>query len=113
MQGQPIEKYDSRTGKWNLMTCMNAKRLQCGSTLVDKYLYLVGGREGLKTLNTVECFDMHKQVWTSACNMSTHRHGVCAIYYLGALYAVGGHVCTHYLPFGIKSLASLKVSIQL
>ena len=55
---------------------MNGRRLQFGIAVLDGNLYVVGGRDGLKTLNTVECFDPRKKVWTLMTPMSTHRHGL-------------------------------------
>lgn len=69
------------------------KRLQFGVALINHNLYIVGGRDGLKTLNTVDCFDIQKESWTSLPQMITHRHGLQAAF-LGTdsvLYAVGGH----------------------
>ncbi len=48
--------------------------------------YVVGGRDGLKTLNTVECYDPKKKTWTLMPPMATHRHG------LGELGGVGGAI---------------------
>ncbi|CAF0835232.1 unnamed protein product [Brachionus calyciflorus] len=71
------------------------KRLQFGvAVLNSEFLYIVGGRDGLKTLNTVDCFNIVKETWTSSTPMITHRHGLQSTF-LGnqpsILYAVGGH----------------------
>lgn len=55
---------------------MNGRRLQFGVAVLDNKLFIVGGREGLKTLNTVECYDLRKKTWTLMPPMSTHRHGL-------------------------------------
>jgi hypothetical protein len=55
---------------------MSGRRLQFGVAVVDQRLYVVGGRDGLKTLNTVECYDIKSKTWTSLPPMSTHRHGL-------------------------------------
>ena len=55
---------------------MNGRRLQFGVAVLDNKLYIVGGRDGLKTLNTVECYDPRKKTWTLMPPMSTHRHGL-------------------------------------
>lgn len=55
---------------------MNGRRLQFGVAVIDNKLYVVGGRDGLKTLNTVECFDPKKKSWSMMPPMSTHRHGL-------------------------------------
>ena len=55
---------------------MNGRRLQFGVAVLDDKLFVVGGRDGLKTLNTVECYDPKKKTWTLMPPMSTHRHGL-------------------------------------
>jgi hypothetical protein len=55
---------------------MSGRRLQFGVAVVDQRLYVVGGRDGLKTLNTFECYDIKSKTWTSLPSMSTHRHGL-------------------------------------
>lgn len=117
-----IEKYDCRIDKWTSFkpstncitssqptgsvsngnnlnsshTNTNAlKRLQFGVAILNsQFLYIVGGRDGLKTLNTVDCFDILKETWSSSTPMITHRHGLQSTF-IGTepsiLYAVGGH----------------------
>lgn len=51
-------------------------RLQFGAAVIDDKLYVVGGRDGLKTLSIVECYDFRSKVWMAMPSMSTHRHGL-------------------------------------
>lgn len=55
---------------------MSGRRLQFGVAVLDGRLYVVGGRDGLKTLNTVECYNPHSKTWSVMPPMSTHRHGL-------------------------------------
>jgi len=71
-----IEKYDLRTNTWTQIANMNGRRLQFGVAVIEDKLYVVGGRDGLKTLNTVECYDPKKKVWQPMPAMATHRHGL-------------------------------------
>ena len=43
--------------------------------VVEGKLFVVGGRDGLKTLNTVESYDPATRCWSSATPMITHRLG--------------------------------------
>ena len=43
---------------------------------MDDKLFIVGGRDGYKTLNSVECFNLNTKSWQSMPPLSTHRHGV-------------------------------------
>lgn len=71
-----IEKYDLRTNTWIQVGIMNGRRLQFGVAVIDNKLYVVGGRDGLKTSNMVECYDPLTKVWSTMPPMSTHRHGL-------------------------------------
>ncbi|XP_075692842.1 kelch-like protein 4 [Rhinoderma darwinii] len=92
-----IEKYDLRTDSWIQVSTMNGRRLQFGVAVIDDKLYVVGGRDGLKTSNTVECFNPVNKVWTIMPPMSTHRHGLGVAVLEGPMYAVGGHDGWSYL----------------
>ena len=58
------------------MAVLSGRRLQFGVCVLDRRLYVVGGRDGLKTLNTVECYDTDGGSWSVMTPMSTHRHGL-------------------------------------
>nr|CAI5830282.1 unnamed protein product [Callosobruchus analis] len=60
-------------------------------------LLVVGGRDDLKTLNTMECLDLETGTWTQLAPMNTHRHGLGVAVLGGTLYAVGGHDGWSYL----------------
>jgi len=55
---------------------MSSRKLQFGAVIVDKKLIIAGGRDGLKTLNTVECFDFSTFSWSTLPPMNVHRHGL-------------------------------------
>ncbi|KAH9627698.1 hypothetical protein HF086_016852 [Spodoptera exigua] len=90
-----MEMYDPRTNTWTPFMRMGARRLQFGVAVMQNKLIVVGGRDGLKTLNTVECFDLTSLSWSVLAPMNTHRHGL-GVAVLGdgpnsPVYAVGGH----------------------
>jgi len=82
-----IEIYDLRKDSWSQVANMNGRRLQFGIGVIDGLLFVVGGRDGLKTLNTVECFDPKKKQWTMMTSMGTHRHGLgeSLTFYIGTV----------------------------
>lgn len=71
-----IEQYCLRRDTWRQVATMSGRRLQFGVAVLDGRLYVVGGRDGLKTLNTVECYNPHSKSWSVMPPMSTHRHGL-------------------------------------
>lgn len=58
---------------------------------------VVGGRDGLKTLNTMDCLILDDNYWIELPPMNTHRHGLGVAVLGGPLYAVGGHDGWSYL----------------
>ena len=48
-----VDKFDLRTNAWTLASSMTGRRLQFGVAVIDSKIYVVGGRDGLKTLSTV------------------------------------------------------------
>lgn len=71
-----IEQYCLRRDTWRQVAVMSGRRLQFGVAVLDDRLYVVGGRDGLKTLNTVECYNPRSKSWSVMPPMSTHRHGL-------------------------------------
>ena len=80
-----IEKYNLRTNLWIQAGMMNGRRLQFGVAVIDDKLFVIGGRDGLKTLNTVECYNPKTKTWTVLPPMSTHRHGLGKISYFNVI----------------------------
>uniref|UniRef100_A0AAZ3SJU6 BTB domain-containing protein n=1 Tax=Oncorhynchus tshawytscha TaxID=74940 RepID=A0AAZ3SJU6_ONCTS len=93
-----IEQYCLRRDAWTFQVAvLSGRRLQFGVCVLDRRLYVVGGRDGLKTLNTVECYDPDGGSWSVMTPMSTHRHGLGVTVLEGPMYAVGGHDGWSYL----------------
>lgn len=93
-----IESYDFRENKWESLKSMPTRRLQFGCALYMDKLIIVGGRDGLKTLNSVDAIDIQTMNFTSlSAPMSTSRHGLAVALIKNALYAVGGHDGWSYL----------------
>lgn len=94
-----IEVFDARKECWVLLgnPQLMFKRLQFGVAVLDSHVYVVGGRNGLQTLNTVDCFNPVTNYWLSIPPMCSYRHGVSVATLCGPLYAVGGHDGWSYL----------------
>jgi kelch-like protein 1/4/5 len=94
-----IEVFDARRESWVLLgnPQLMFKRLQFGVAVLDSHVYVVGGRNGLQTLNTVDCFDPVTNSWLPIPPMCSYRHGVSVATLCGPLYAVGGHDGWSYL----------------
>lgn len=54
-----VDKFCLRTNTWSSPTAsMTGRRLQFGVAVVENKIYVVGGRDGLKTLSTVSQHDL-------------------------------------------------------
>lgn len=60
-----MEMYDPRTNTWTPFMRMGARRLQFGVAVLHNKLIVVGGRDGLKTLNTVRKLVTNLEILTS------------------------------------------------
>lgn len=94
-----IECFDTRKRQWKLLCHSQAacRRLQFGVAVLDSKVYVVGGRNGLRTLNTVDCYNPATGTWDSVTPMCSYRHGVGVGVMSGPMYAVGGHDGWSYL----------------
>ena len=87
-----IEMLDPlRPEEWANCGQIKHKRVQFGVAVVAERLFIVGGRDGYKTLNSVECYNFNSGSWQSMPPLSTHRHGVGVVLLDGPLYAIGGN----------------------
>lgn len=71
-----IEEYNLRENKWECRANMSGRRLQFGAAIIDTKLYIVGGRDDLRTLNTADYIDLKTMLWSCMSSMSTSRHGL-------------------------------------
>ena len=103
-----ILQYNYRSNDWSLLPtaegqalainyCSTTRRQQCAGGVINGKLHMIGGRDGLKTLNTVEIFDHSTCSWSPLPNMATHRHGLGVGVIGGVVYSVGGHDGWSYL----------------
>ena len=55
--------YDVNTGKCKMLPSMKYKRQACTAVVTGDVIVVMGGNDGRKTLDSVECFDLIRQVW--------------------------------------------------
>lgn len=94
-----LEYYDAYRDQWVLVSNLQAtcKRLQFGVAVLGSRIYVVGGRNGLRTLNSVDSYNPATNEWESIPPMCSYRHGVGVAEMSGPMYAVGGHDGWSYL----------------
>ena len=94
-----IECFDARKNRWRLISNSQAacRRLQFGVAVLNSHVFIVGGRNGLRTLNTVHSYNPRLNSWDCVTPMCSYRHGVGVGVLCGPVYAVGGHDGWSYL----------------
>lgn len=70
---------------------MVIRRFQFDVVVVGGNLYIVGGRDGLKIFNIVECYNLKTKQWSLVFLMSIYRYGLGVVILDGSLYVVGGY----------------------
>ena len=71
--------YDVNTGKCKMLPLMKYKRQACTAVVTGDVIVVMGGYDGRKTLNSVECFDLIRQVWEELPPMIERRSHATAI----------------------------------
>jgi len=74
--GATVEQYCPRSDSWRDVASLPRRRLQFAVAVVGQCVYVVGGRDGLRTLDVVQVFDVSSRSWSSISAMNTHRHGL-------------------------------------
>jgi len=67
--------YDPSQRQWTVVANMSHKRIAAGLTVVNRFLYAVGGFDGVTRLNTMEKYYPEENRWISCPPMSTSRSG--------------------------------------
>ena len=77
-----------QTGKWKVLKTKNevANRSECGLTMVDGKLYLIGGDGG--ELQSVESFDPKTLTWTKLAPAPVNMHHFQAVAYNNKIYVL-------------------------
>uniref|UniRef100_A0A0A1XGA3 Kelch-like protein 1 n=1 Tax=Zeugodacus cucurbitae TaxID=28588 RepID=A0A0A1XGA3_ZEUCU len=83
------ECYDPQTDTWTACADMYTGRGEAGITVVQDYIYVVGGSDGPE-LGGVERYDPRKNEWTELASLNIPRADVCALNYNNRLFAIGG-----------------------
>ncbi|KAK5645408.1 hypothetical protein RI129_006708 [Pyrocoelia pectoralis] len=85
-----VDRYNPLKDEWRPCSPMSAARNRVGVAVMDDLLYAVGGSEGNKYHNSVECYDPETDRWTDLKPMHTQRLAVGVAVVNRLLYAIGG-----------------------
>ena len=87
-----VEVYHPETNQWQLVKQMNSPRTSFAMTLYQDRIWVIGGNDGTRRLNSVESFDPNKEVanWREEPPLVYGRSTFRAITFNGDMYVVGG-----------------------
>ena len=74
--GATVEQYSPRADVWSQVASLPRRRLQFAVAVLGRCVYVVGGRDGLRTLDVVQMFDVTTHSWSTVCALNTQRHGL-------------------------------------
>ncbi|XP_044270524.1 kelch-like ECH-associated protein 1B isoform X2 [Tribolium madens] len=86
-----VDKYNPVKDQWRPCSPMSVPRNRVGVAVMDGLLYAVGGSEGSKYHNSVECYDPDLDRWTTIKPMHFKRLAVGVAVVNRLLYAIGGY----------------------
>ncbi len=93
-----VEVFDVENREWKTgFTPMPTKRSGATAVSLDGYIYVIGGFDGSKYLDTVEKYDPVSNSWTTCTDMSQKRAALSASVVNGKIYAIGGFNGTDHL----------------
>lgn len=78
-QFDSVERYDPKTDQWTMLAPMLNCRDAVGVSWLGDKIYAIGGYDGTKYLNDVECYDPIKNEWQQVKGLNTGRAGACVI----------------------------------
>lgn len=87
-----VMSLDTQMGVWHSVAPLQQKRSVCGAAAVGSKMYVVGGYNGERAVETVEEFDPTTNSWRNVANLSQRRCSCGCAVLDGLLYVVGG-VC--------------------
>jgi len=87
---------------WEGMPCMNERRFGAIAASLNGYLYVCGGGDGERRLQSAERFDLTNNRWECIPSMAAARDGATAVVVNGCLIVCGGND-------GTQNLASVEL----
>uniref|UniRef100_A0A8C5HGE2 Kelch-like protein n=1 Tax=Gouania willdenowi TaxID=441366 RepID=A0A8C5HGE2_GOUWI len=76
--------------QWTFIASMNEERRNASCTTLKNKIYICGGQNYYRDLNTAEYYNPDTNQWTLITPMRTPRYELGVIAYMGHIFAVGG-----------------------
>jgi kelch-like protein 10 len=92
-----METYDPRADRWVKIKDaeMTGSRTHHGTAVIGFNIYVVGGTDGRRCLNSCRCFNAVSKTWREVSPMHVRRCYVSTAVLGGLVYAIGGYDARH------------------
>eukprot|EP01062_Namystynia_karyoxenos_P050615 TRINITY_DN3940_c0_g2_i1.p1 TRINITY_DN3940_c0_g2~~TRINITY_DN3940_c0_g2_i1.p1 ORF type:complete len:496 (+),score=160.55 TRINITY_DN3940_c0_g2_i1:83-1570(+) len=85
-----VVKFSPLQRSWATSCSMSVERYHCGTALVDRKIYVVGGRNATQRLSSAEVYDPAVNEWRDLPPMRSVRSAPACAVHRGYLYVFGG-----------------------
>eukprot|EP01006_Ploeotia_vitrea_P019335 TRINITY_DN51514_c0_g1_i1.p1 TRINITY_DN51514_c0_g1~~TRINITY_DN51514_c0_g1_i1.p1 ORF type:complete len:396 (-),score=14.64 TRINITY_DN51514_c0_g1_i1:83-1270(-) len=85
-----VARFDPIRKAWHSMTPMHEQRYHCAAAVVDREVYVLGGRNLCGRLRSVEKYNPITKNWTPLPDMSSVRSAPAVVAFKGRIYVFGG-----------------------
>lgn len=83
--------FDTEKNEWKEIKSMKVARYWASATVLNGYVYVAGGINGIIDSASVELYDPKFDEWTEIKPMNRARYAFALVEWDGFLYAMGGH----------------------
>uniref|UniRef100_A0A8C5N6X6 Kelch like family member 10 n=1 Tax=Gouania willdenowi TaxID=441366 RepID=A0A8C5N6X6_GOUWI len=91
------ERYQPDINQWTFIASMNEERISASCTTLNNKIYICGGWNNYRVLNTAEYYNPDTNQWTLITPMGTPRYDLGVVAYMGHIFVVGGSDGFRYL----------------
>ena len=74
-------RYDPSCNQWSMLTVMKTPRSHHAMSVLNGYIYAMGGFDGKANLNSCERYCSKKKAWQKVCPMQCRRYGMESVTY--------------------------------
>ena len=86
-----VERYDPEDDTWQISTPMGDAINYLASSVINNYLFVIGGNISGNDSSTVILLDNVTEAWTTKNNLPISVRASSAVTHLGSIYLVGGY----------------------
>ena len=84
-----VECYHPENDEWTEVSPMQICRSGPGVASIGQYIYVIGGYDGVKQIDTVERYDTESDAWDYVSPLPTARSALSVTVLDGKLFAIG------------------------